>query len=288
MKSHRTIFLSILIISLLLHISLNHSSASDKVLCISSKNGLEYTDRDARLIAAAFGRYVGFQRESVRTLLSGESSKDKILTEIDSWLAREDSSNKLIVLYLAGHGIVLGGEYYFVPELRKGFLDGSVPDCRELISRSELVSSLNRIPSRKVFLIIDSCHGGALFRSDPYSGGKENANKLVRGLSVKPSMYSGTTHEEVPRLNFAVLAACKKNQSAQEDPRLKNGVLTYYLINVLKQRAKHKEDFDVESLCGEIVRRTRLDGWEQEAVATGGNYFCVTLQPDAVHFVPTF
>ena len=87
---------------------------------------------------------------------------------------------------------------------------------------------------------------------------------------------------------FAVIAACKGNQFAKEDPLLKNGVMTHYLINVLKQQAKNNKVFDTKLVCEEIVRRTRVDGWDQEAVAAGGNYFSVRLKPDAVNFLPSF
>jgi len=76
---------------------------------------------------------------------------------------------------------------------------------------------------------------------------------------------------------------------AQEDADLKNGILTYYLVKVLKEAAWGKNGvFDSQKIASEILRRSKRDGWTQEAVSSGGAYFKAYLKADAIQPFSTF
>ncbi len=304
---------SLTVMALLLCCLTHCVHAESKLLSISASNGLKYTDNDAKLVSRAFGRYVGFERGNIKVLSGKKIDKTTILKHIDGWLSRDINQTDLAVLFLAGHGLTWQGEYYFVPELDrkltegKSFINLSGDDIQQLVelgvllSRSELVQAFERVATKNKLLVIDTCQSGAFLagsNSESKNMSIKNAGEVVRGLKVKiskdsqaalaPQTTAQTTRSPAANVTFTVLAACKSDQYAAEAADLKNGVLTHYLVQVLKKQAWSTAMFDAGQVCQMVAENTAKDGWSQEAVSYGGNLFKTELDKGSIPSFSTF
>jgi uncharacterized caspase-like protein len=68
------------------------------------------------------------------------------------------------VLYLAGHGAVVNGEYYFLPS--NGQNNSEATLRATALSRERLQPLLEKIPGNKTLLLIDTCSGAAFQEHD--------------------------------------------------------------------------------------------------------------------------
>ncbi|MCP4750867.1 MAG: caspase family protein [Proteobacteria bacterium] len=264
--------------------------AENKILGISSPNGLSYTDNDAKLVSAAFGRYAGFRRKNIRTIIGDQSTKETIFHAIDNWLNKDVKRTDLIILFVAGHGVILHNQYYFVPEGKDiEMTEESLLAARRnglLVSKTELQISLNKNPSVNKMLVIDTCRSGAFFDSAGTGFSPvRNANDIVRGIvaAIRPMTPSP---QPLKKTDFTVISACRSDQFASESSKFKNGILTHYLVQVLKGKAWENDIFDASAICKEISTLAEKEGWSQEALAYGGVFFTAELKPDPIqHFV---
>lgn len=267
----------------------NISHGGNKILCVSAPNGLQYTDSDARLVGAAFGRYVGFDRKNIKILSGNESTKERIFSEIKYWLSQGVSTGDLIVLFLAGHGFISEGEYYFAPQ-DSILMDSekTIIVASKLISKTELTSVINLVPTKNKLLIIDTCHSGAFFKKADYSKMTplKNARAVIRAI-ILPSDKTNNIEESLKsNVDFTVLAACRPEQLASEDSRLKNGILSNYLAQFLRINSWEESLFNAEEFCINISDTVNKGDWNQEVIAYGGSYFIVKLKSDPTpHFL---
>lgn len=284
-------FKAFIVITFIFLFTPNESFSDSKILCISSSNGLKYTDNDASLIGSAFGRYVGFKKSNIRVIKGKYGTKSNIIKNINQMFANNVTEGDFIVLFLAGHGIIIDSEYFFIPELNKRNIDlGTIHKAMKnnlLISKHEIIKVLESIPTKNKLLILDTCFSGSLLKKVNVPKFYELPN--ARGIVVK------MTHDAISKdytkgvydIGFTIITACKAGQKAQESRRFRNGILTHYLVKVLKNRSWEKGLFDAEYLCKNIRNLSKNDGWDQEALAYGGNFFKVRLKQDSFQtYVP--
>src|SRR5262249_7675069 len=120
------------------------------------------------------------------------------------------------VLYLAGHGEAVDGEYYFIP------YEAEYTNQQELLSKSlnreAIQALLKQIPTNKSVLILDTCGAGAFLEGRATTGEKAALEKIA--------LMSGR----------AVLAASNSQEMAM-DGYQNHGVFTAALLEGL-QRAE--------------------------------------------------
>ena len=124
----------------------------------------------------------------------------------------EDSPPRLFVLYFAGHGCVTSLGTYLVT------IDGE--PYNEGLGLDILARILENLAAKDVttIVILDCCHSGA---ASPWSG--------ARALHVQE------VERSIPSLGKSrvVMAACRPDQLAFEDPASGHGLFTHYLIRGL-------------------------------------------------------
>ena len=123
---------------------------------------LENAQADTRDLATALrkgGREL-FRDVQVVPLFGTEVTLDRLRTEFDRLKARVKATD-VFVLYLAGHGTALGGEFYFYPQdlLVKGASDYATKAISGTLLMRDLVA---KIPATKRLVMIDSCGAGAI------------------------------------------------------------------------------------------------------------------------------
>ncbi|TAK64365.1 caspase family protein [Methylobacter sp.] len=185
-----------------------------------NKLNLTYSVADAQSIASALNNKSKLAFNDVITydLLDQDATKNSItdkLTQIS-----DNSQNDVLVVYFAGHGIAIKGEWYFLPhettlQTNEQYLAGVG------ISAKQIQELLAKIPAQKILVMIDSCYSGAGLKA------LENLQNSQRHFSRALSKSVG----------IVVMAATRKDQEAMESSELGHGLFTYIVNNGLQGAA---------------------------------------------------
>lgn len=104
----------------------------------------------------------GYSEENVKLLLDEAATRPRILGALDGLSTCDPGAT--IFLYFAGHGALISegedaGNYFITSDA-----DRSDPVARveHALSRSHLDDFLQRIPARRIFLVLDCCHAADL------------------------------------------------------------------------------------------------------------------------------
>jgi uncharacterized caspase-like protein len=163
-----------------------------------------------------------------------EAIRTKVITALKQVLAGAQA-NDTVFVYLAGHGAIDSGDYYFVPyDTNVGALASTglpLAQIRDLFDQSA---------SHQVFLWLDFCHsGGILARSTIGADDRELINRTLNVVQGKGKV---------------ILAACTESQSAWEDSRIGHGLFTDALLRGLKGEAEAGGEVTANSLFDFIDR----------------------------------
>jgi hypothetical protein len=211
---------------------------------------LRFAAADAQAIAKVFAdrgpKLYGEGKVHVTTLLDDQATRSGIQNAL-SQVADQARGQDALVLFLAGHGRMVGQRYYFIPhELKRdGGSDTSFEDAirRYGLARDVLEEWIARVPAQKRVIIYDTCQSGGAI--GPVVGSRS-------GFEFEEDL------ERMSRaLGSYVIAATAASDSAQEIPDLGHGVLTYALLAGLKAVDQ-----------GPLARRPI-------SIATGGNVVSV-------------
>jgi hypothetical protein len=195
-------------------------------------NKLPAVSADVREIAHVLQSKDGaFSRAGTEKLVDSEATK----SAIEDALFRAFEADDTVFVYLAGHGAVEGGEYYFIPYDAQA---GDVPGTA--VSLRDIKGLFDACKSDRAFLWLDSCHsGGIIARGDSQSVIIDRALKVVQGQGR------------------VILAACSAEQYAYEDAS--HGMFTGALLRGLKGEAEVRGEVTASSLYDFIDREIGSD-----------------------------
>ncbi len=178
-----------------------------------------------------FGKVVAYK------LLDEAASKAGILAVLDG--LRQTRPDDVVALYLAGHGEIVGTEWYFLPGDVVAQSEESI--ARTSISASQFRDALGRMGAQRILVLIDACKSGGSI--DAFSGAMDR--KVLREVGREAGV--------------AILAATRKDQLAAELPSLGHGAFTYVLLDGLSGKA------DRNPTNGQITA-AKLLGWSSRAL----------------------
>ena len=219
---------------------------------------------DARAIKELLVSAAGFPEDHIRLLTddgAGEAkaTRQNILAAVDYFAPRVKPGNEVIV-FLAGHGVARGlglqAKSFFLPAdvdaQSKESLERTAVDLEDLGRR---LSALN---ASQFSIFVDAC------REDPFPGrgikGNTMTDVMSRGLRITPS--AGRPADAVPATSI-VFYACQVGERAYEDPQLKHGVFTYYILEGIREVA-NKPDGRVEAgYLGEFLKE-KVQKWSAD------------------------
>jgi hypothetical protein len=218
---------------------------------------LNYACADAKalydvLTDEAFG---AFTKENVQLLTDRKATRDNIITEIGTNLPKRLGRNDTVCIFFAGHGApepssreVLsdGTEKYLLPvEANLDRLRATAISMEEVQKWFEWVSA-----ARQVIFFVDSCYSGQ-------AGGR-----TIRMPGVRAGLSDSFLTKLGGEARF-VFTACGPNEVALEDPSLRHGVFTHYLVEGLSGAADTDGDGYVSAseLCdyvgGQVDRHAK-------------------------------
>ena len=212
---------------------------------------LKYAAKDAEEISRALElgakRLFGIDKSYVYTLTTTQKpdrypTKANILKTFEK-ISTSASSADVIVVYLSGHGINLGGadgDFYYLTQdaytaSASAYNDPAI-EQQTTLSSQELVELFKKVPALKQVLIIDACASG----------------KVVDNLMAKRDIESGTLRaldRMKDRTGMHIITGCTADAVSYEASRYGQGVLTYSLLEGLRGLALREEKFvDVNQL----------------------------------------
>jgi hypothetical protein len=153
----------------------------------------------------------GVFARAVALQLTDEAATRAKIIEVLMSLQRYAPEDVLVV-YLAGHGEIVGNEWYLLPQ-DVVFSQGGIAQTG--ISASMLRDMLARAGPQRILVMIDSCK----------SGGAADALATSIDRRVLRSIGRDT--------GVAILAAARRDQNAAEIPRLGHGAFTYVVLEGL-------------------------------------------------------
>ncbi len=212
---------------------------------------LTYAAKDAQDIGSAMKlgahKLFGAERSFLYTLTTAQKK--------ESWPTKENIINALkkieatshpldiVVVYLSGHGISLGGpqgDWHYLTQ-EASVADGSGFDnpttcAQTTISSTELLERFNAIPAAKQVLIIDACASGNL------------VSNLIASRNV-PSSTLRALDRMSDRTGMHIITGCAADAVSYEASRYGQGVLTYSLLEGIRGAALRDDEFiDVNKL----------------------------------------
>ena len=135
-------------------------------------------------------------------------------------------ADDVLVVYLAGHGEIVGDDWYFLPHDVVFTKEGVQ---RTGISATTLRDLLSRVGPQRVLILIDSCKSGGSI--DTLATAIDR--KLLRSLGRDAGV--------------AILAGARRDQSAEEFPQLHHGAFTYVVLQGMDGKADVHHDGRVTS-----------------------------------------
>ncbi|MFM9100737.1 MAG: caspase family protein, partial [Cyanobium sp.] len=124
------------------------------------RRGVRFAAADAQALVATLSRpglLAGANLGTVKRILDGEATRERLTAELQA-MAKVVQPGDRFVLYLAGHGSAIDGEYYF---LTQELSSGSDTDVRrQALPGSALRDLLKKIPASTTLLLLDTCSSG--------------------------------------------------------------------------------------------------------------------------------
>jgi uncharacterized caspase-like protein len=155
------------------------------------------------------------------TLLDGKATRAAIRAALEEIAAKARPQDTLVV-FLAGHGTMVGQRYYFIPhEFQRSEGKGLEQDVRtQGLAADVLGDYLAAVPALKRLLVLDTCA----------SGGAVGLTRTARS----PFAFRGAIERLSRAQGVFTLAAAAASEEAQEVKELGHGVLTYALLAGLR------------------------------------------------------
>jgi TolB-like protein len=201
---------------------------------------LDFAEADARAIAEALttqGSGPLYNESKVRLLLNDEVTRESILSGMQGFLGQAGPDD-VAVIFIAGHGVRerSSGSYYFLPYTATA--GNLITDGLRMSDFDEMMRILRR-NVRRVVVLLDTCHAGALQLS---SRAAFAADDLAGQVSISDGLF--------------LLAATKPDEESKERPELEHGAFTYAVLKGLQGAADSDGDglLSVSDLFSYVAR----------------------------------
>jgi WD40 repeat protein len=201
----------------------------------SSGLSLKFALEDAKSVIDLFDS--GLYEKGERRLLSNSEATLSGINAAIRDIAQAAEPQDAFVLYLAGHGTVIGETYFFLPQDVQIESDDSVKTTA--LSSEQLAEALRSVPATKQLMVLDSCRSGAA------------VGVVGRYFASRAGLEEIRSQQLLARASGTFLIAATKGEDyAYEIPQLGHGVLTYAIL----------ESLGIEPVDGEGAAKTPEEG----------------------------
>lgn len=153
----------------------------------------------------------GQENVNVIELLDEQATREGILQQIEAF-ADQAQPQDTVVLFLAGHGTMLGQRYYFVPHEFQHGAEKLEDDIRNQgLAGDELNDAIAKLPALKRVVIYETCQSGGVLPitrtardAFAFRGALERMAKATGSFTIAATSASAEAHE-VDQLGHCVL-----------------------------------------------------------------------------------
>jgi WD40 repeat protein len=161
----------------------------------------------------------------VTPLLPTRENYEKVLTQIQKTPL---SANDILMLYMSGHGVALGKDrndfVYLTPAASTTDLEAIAAEKTRIgITGEDILGILREARVSKRMLILDTCSAGAVNQLLALSEKSEESDRKVAIATMSRETRS-----------TQILLGSAKDYKSYEDPRFGHGVMTYALLESLR------------------------------------------------------
>lgn len=169
----------------------------------ASRLDVPSTRRDAEGLAALLAdpSVCGYPESQIRLLSGASASRARVLDAFEQ-LAATTGADDTIIIFYSGHGDYAADGSYCLTTSDTDFAQGGL-DSETGISEAELLRSLRALPSRRVLLLLNACHAGAL---SPTLSGASQAGKSLPERTGAAILATGEGR--------VIITACRSDQVA--------------------------------------------------------------------------
>lgn len=154
-----------------------------------------------------------------QTIAEEEPLTGTIQHKIKEFLA-STTADDMTVFFLAGHGVNIGEDYYFLPT-NASMQGESEFDQKTLVSWRAIQKMLHSARGTRL-MFLDTCHSG--------------------------NAYNARLEKDGGDANIIVFSATKANSISKELDKIEHGAFTYSMLNGLQGKADHDKNQTVELL----------------------------------------
>jgi len=190
-----------------------------------SRFDLNYGVNDAVAISRGLETSQGIFGRVVTDRLTDAGATRAAIVRAMTALQRAPADDVLII-YLAGHGQIVDGEWYFLPH---DFVFSPEGVKRTGISATTWRDLISRVGPQRVLMLIDSCKSGGGVDTLATASDRKVLRSLGRDAGI------------------AILAGARRDQSAEEFPQLHHGAFTYVVLQGVDGKADERHDGRITS-----------------------------------------
>lgn len=188
----------------------------------------DFAARDAQALAHFLTKSAGYPEENVVVRLNDQASKSDLEKYFEGWIKNHVDASSSLLIYFSGHGTpqTTTGEAYLVPyDGDPGFIEQTGYPLKRLYE------ILEKLPTKNIVVMLDSCFSGAGARS-------------VLAQGAKPMVLSeGVTNTGTKAIVFSATSGSNISVAYQEK---KQGLFTYYALQGLAGEADLNGDGGIE------------------------------------------
>lgn len=152
----------------------------------------------------------GIDDENVAILVDEAATKQNIINTMNSVFSKA-GENDMLIFYFSGHG----SEGAFCPT-------DITDQFSSLLSHDEVKSVFKKYPAKYKICFADACFSGSIYQGKPPSSGA-----------------AGAANTET---SVVIIMSSTPDQTSQENPKIRQGAFTYYLLKGLKGAADRNSD----------------------------------------------
>ncbi len=212
-----------------------------KYLNDSQIPNLKYADRDSQRVVEFFKNKYNLSNDRAMLLTNEDATAIKISRFITNNAMKLLDKNDTFILYFGGHGAPDVDASSSEDDGLKKYLLLHDSDLNALpmtaLSLNNLATLLERLPCKRVVILLDSCFAGA--------AGVKTLAKL-KSLRVSDKSYKNIS--QLSGEGRVILAASSENQVSHEEDSLQAGVFTHYLLEGLSGKADAKGEGQINIL----------------------------------------
>ncbi|MEW6542885.1 MAG: caspase family protein [Nitrospirota bacterium] len=192
----------------------------------------DFAVQDAKDVAQFLTAQAGYREENVILRLNEQATKSDMEKYFEAWLKNNVDANASLLIYFSGHGApqAATGDAYLVP------YDGDPAFIEQTgYPLKRLYLMLDKLPTKNVVVMLDSCFSGA--------GGRSVLAKGARPMVL-------TVEGLASSAKAVVLAATSGSHLSLADQEKGHGLFTYYALQGLAGDADANGDgaIDVQEL----------------------------------------